>query len=260
MCDLYQAACKNHWTTNVPALPEERTQPSPPFTYSGCDIFGQFMDRDRSREEKRYEAWIFLFYYTKKAIMKILGWPYARESLWHVIPYLFFKYFIGTLQYAAPNRFNLFEYYTGLKLKSKLPGSVNITTCKNVRIRGCQHRIGEGVGDRLTDCNYFMVHLRLHVCYIAYNKNTLWQFITYRSYLTSYGPAFCILVPHLYVYINFLNAYFEFLIPIHWGPCYMRLWSSLTADHCYFNHPFPIKALKLQDFLQFTMGLKRLLE
>lgn len=62
--------------------------------------------------------------------MKTVGWPSAAAALFSI-------HFIGTLQYAAPNSFHLLEYYTGLKLKSKLPSSVktlinklNITTCK----------------------------------------------------------------------------------------------------------------------------------
>ena len=54
----------------------------------------------------------------------------TQKTIHEAVAALFSIHFIGKLQYAAPNSFNLFEYYTGLKLKSKLPGSVNITTCK----------------------------------------------------------------------------------------------------------------------------------
>ena len=50
----------------------------------------------------------------------------TQKTIHEVVAALFsiLLHFIGTLQYAAPNSFNLFECYTGLKLKSKLSSSV----------------------------------------------------------------------------------------------------------------------------------------
>ena len=54
----------------------------------------------------------------------------TRNTIQVSVAALFSIHFIGKLQNASPNSFNLFEYYTGLKPKSKLPTSVSITTCK----------------------------------------------------------------------------------------------------------------------------------
>ena len=39
---------------NMANLPEDRTEPSPPFTYCGVDCFGPFYTRDGRKEHKRY--------------------------------------------------------------------------------------------------------------------------------------------------------------------------------------------------------------
>ncbi|XP_067950587.1 uncharacterized protein [Watersipora subatra] len=55
-CTICKRLRANLQGQQMAPIPEKRTEPSPPFTYVGCDVFGPFLVKDRRSVIKKYGA------------------------------------------------------------------------------------------------------------------------------------------------------------------------------------------------------------
>ncbi|XP_067933305.1 uncharacterized protein [Watersipora subatra] len=56
LCTICKRLRANFQGQQMASIPEKRTEPSPPFTYVGCDAFGPFLVKDRRSVIKKYGA------------------------------------------------------------------------------------------------------------------------------------------------------------------------------------------------------------